>query len=66
MVLDPSVKKKLLWAVSLAAVVAPVVALGLRLREDARADRWLTDGVAKLDVSIDRAPTPESIDWHGA
>lgn len=59
-------KKKLLWAVSLTAVCAPVVALGLRLREDARADRWMREGVAKLDVSIDRAPTPESIDWHGA
>jgi Flp pilus assembly protein TadD len=66
MVLDPVVKKKLLWAVSLAAVVAPVVALGLRFREDARADRWLAAGVAKLDVSIDLAPTPESLDWHGA
>ena len=67
MVLDPfRVKKKLLWAVSFAAVCAPVVALGLRFREDARAERWLRDGVAKLDVSIDQAPTPESIDWHGA
>jgi len=68
MVLEPptNVKKKLLWAVSLAAVCAPVVALGLRLREDARADRWMQEGTAKLDVSIDRAPTPESIDWHGA
>ena len=59
-------KKKLLWAVSLAAVVAPVVALGLRLRDDARAERWMREGMAKLDASIDRAPTPESLDWHGA
>ncbi|MDO9020803.1 MAG: tetratricopeptide repeat protein [Deltaproteobacteria bacterium] len=59
-------KKKLLWAVSLAAVVAPVVALGLRLRDDARAERWMREGMAKLDAPIDRAPTPESLDWHGA
>ncbi len=67
MVLDRCpVKKKLLWGVSLAAVVAPMVAIGLQTRENSRAERGMREGVALLDVSIDRAPTPESIDWHRA
>ncbi len=61
-----AVKKKLLWAMSAAAVCAPLASLALRQRDEHRASATMRDALARFDAPLEGAVAPESLDWAGA
>ncbi len=60
------VKKALLWIPAALALAAPPVALGVQWRDARRARDLLARGVAVLDTPLERAPSPEALDWRRA
>jgi len=59
-------RKALLWITTALALAAPAVTLGLRARDARTAGSLLARGEAALDVPVERAPRPESVDWRAA
>ncbi len=59
-------RKAFLWITTALALAAPPAALGLRWRDARRAESHLTRGVEALTAPLERAPTPESLDWQAA
>lgn len=59
-------RKALLWVTTALALAAPPAALGLRWHDARQAGDHLARGVDALSAPLDRAPTPESLDWRTA
>lgn len=58
--------RRLLWVTTVVALCAPVAALGARWRDGLRAEQSLHAGLGYLDVSVDRAASPEALDSRAA
>lgn len=59
-------RKAFLWVTTALALAAPPAALGLRWRESREAGAHLARGLDALSAPLERAPTPESLDWRTA
>jgi len=59
-------QKRLLWATTVLALLAPVAAVGARWRDGVRAAESVRQGELVLDAPMDEAPTPEQIEARRA
>jgi tetratricopeptide (TPR) repeat protein len=59
-------RKAFLWVTTALALAVPPVALGVRWREAGEAGAHLARGLDALSAPLDRAPSPESLDWRTA
>ena len=55
-------QKRLLWATTVVALLAPVAAVGARWRDGVKAAEQVRAGERVLDAPMDEAPTPEQLE----